>query len=86
VLERWGVEGPATNRVTDDPMPKGKGAGPRPYVLYHKRWSIIPRDEDPRRPLIASSIEFCPERDMAVLCGYNIAGNDWNAYALVESR
>ena len=42
VLERWGVEEPATNEVTDDPMPKGKGAGPRPYVLYHKRWGHNP--------------------------------------------
>ena len=28
-----GVEEPVTDGVNDEPMPKGNGVGPRPYIL-----------------------------------------------------
>jgi len=73
VLESWGVEEPAKNEVTDDPMAKGKGAGPRPYVLYHKRWV-----HNPERQESTTTAHRVTHRNSSRTWygGYNVAGND----------
>ena len=82
--KREGIEEPATDGVTDDPMSKGNGAGARPYVLYHERCG-----HDPKRRRSTTTIDrvvwkFFPERDIAPSRSHNVAGNDWNTSALVE--
>jgi len=64
-----GVEEPVTEGVNDEPMPKGNDSIMNAGVT-------IPRDEYPRRPLFATSIEIPSKCDMATSCGHNVAGND----------